>query len=132
VLGTAETARADESAAPRPVSRLAELRAIRAERDFDPFQVIIEEIQRKGSGKGRLTAKEKVQAAEGLARLELDYEKFEFAKAHGGGPKTGGRVQVNPDGSVQVDMWSHLDEVSDEELEARARERARALGLVAE
>jgi hypothetical protein len=122
------TADQPEAEANKPVSRLAELRALRAEKSFDPFAIIIDEIKRKG--KGALKVREKVQAAEGLARLELDYEKLEFAKAGGGpGAKSGGRVQVSPDGTVQVDMWGNLDDVSDEQLEKLAQKRAAELGL---
>jgi hypothetical protein len=109
----------------QPVSRLAELRSLRAEKGFDPHAIIIDAIKHKG--RGALKLREKAQAAEGLARLELDYEKLELAKKHP--PARGMRGSIStPDGQMSLEF--QLDDISDEELEERARRKAAELGLV--
>lgn len=111
------------------VSRLAALRAYRAEYGVDPLDVLTSELKTFKEGGTRLKAKEGVELALGLAKLEMEMEKLEVAKQGGGGGRSGGRVQVGPDGTVQVDMWTDFSDVPDEELEARARRKAEALGF---
>lgn len=110
---------------PADVSRLAELRALRLARGFDPFAFIIDEIQRRG--KSALKVGDKVKAAETLAKLEIDYEKLELAKKGGGG--RGMRVSIGADGSATVDMFEDLSGLTDEQLECRLSEKVSALGI---
>lgn len=119
------------AAAEGGINRLQELRALRAERGFDPFAVMIDEIQRtKGPAKTRLSAKERVQAAEALALLEFRYEQLEADKAK---PAKGMRGSVRADmtdGQLSIDFqMDELQSVPDETIEARIRARLATLGI---
>ncbi|SMF94598.1 hypothetical protein SAMN02949497_1919 [Methylomagnum ishizawai] len=115
-------------------SRLAQIRAMFRERGFDPIAVVIEEIQAGPRVVGGivmgLSASETVSAALGVAKLEAEWEKIELAKNPPAGKRGGARVTVNPDGSVQTDIFADLESISDEQLEQRIARRQEALGIV--
>lgn len=124
----AETARADEQqqAAAAPESRLADLRALRKLNQFDPFEVIIDEL-RKDKGRDRLSPKDRVQAAEGLARLELEYEKFEWAKQNPQRGLKGSITATGPGGQMTLDFGD--DGKTVDELRDELRREGEALGI---
>lgn len=123
----------DSEEKPQAESRLAQIRAMFRDREFDPIAVVIEEIQAGprvvGGTVMGLSASEKVSASLGLAKLEAEWEKIELAKNPPAGKRGGARVTVNPDGTVQTDIFADMESISDEQLEQRIAARQKALGI---